>query len=216
MSVTHIPAFLRRLWQNRSGLALIEFAYTAPFLAILIGGGVELANYSITHMRVSQIAVSLADNASRAKEQVAAGMPPIREVDINEIFNASSQQAGGLDIQQNGRLILTSLEVNSDGGQWLHWQRCFGDANYDSSYGNEGDGASGTAISAIGPAGRQVFTEDGEAVMFVEVVYDYQPLMFGQWVPDPTIRKTAAMYVRDSRDLSGVANASGAQASTCS
>ena len=58
----------RNLARDQSGLAMIEFAYTAPFLAVLGLGGVEIANYSITHMRVSQIAVSLADNASRAKD----------------------------------------------------------------------------------------------------------------------------------------------------
>jgi hypothetical protein len=212
MSVTTFMARVRRrladLAGDRSGLALIEFAYTAPFLVLLIGGGVELTNYSITHMRISQIAVSLADNASRAKEDVVSGVPRMREIDVNEAFAAARLQGGRLNVEENGRLILSSLEVNDDGGQWIHWQRCIGDADYDSSYGAEGDGAEGTSLTGMGPAGRQASSEDGFAIMFVEVVYDYEPIMFGGTVKDATIRKTAAMYVRDERDLSGLYNPS--------
>lgn len=198
---------LRRLVGDVSGVALIEFAYALPFMTVLGLGGIELANYSITHMRVSQIAVSLADNASRAKEQITNGVPQMREYDINEAFAASAIQSGNLDIATNGRLILTSLETNASGGQYLHWQRCFGaKAGYKSSYGKQGDGKTGTSVQGMGPVGRQVKAETDYAIMFVEVVYDYQPLIWTQFVPDGPIRKIAAMYVRDDRDLTDVNN----------
>lgn len=192
----------RRLLRDASGVAFIEFAYTLPFMTILGLGGIEVANYSITHMRVSQIALSLADNASRAKEDIVSGVPRMREYDVNEAFQGSVLQAGGLDLAANGRLILTSLETNDDDGQWLHWQRCFGDqTGYASSYGKQGDGATGTSVAGMGPAGRQVRAESGYAIMFVEVIYEYQPIIFDRFIPDGPIRKTAAMYVRDDRDL---------------
>ena len=199
---------LGALGRDRSGLALLEFAFAAPILMLLLGGGVEVTNLSVTHMRVSQIAVSLADNASRAKQGVVSGVPRMREVDVNEAFFAAQMQSGSLDIEENGRLILSSLEVNDDGGQWIHWQRCFGDADYSSSYGDQGDGATGTALAGMGPAGRQVAAEEGYAIMFVEVVYDYEPIMFGDYVTHDAIRKTAAMLVRDDRDLSAIYNPS--------
>lgn len=199
---------LRRLWADRSGLALIEFAYTVPFLMILGMGGVEVANYSIAHMRVSQIAVSLADNASRAKQDVVSGVPRMREVDVNEAFTAAQIQSSELDITSKGTLILSSVEVNEDGGQWIHWQRCFGEGGYSSSYGKEGDGETGTALTGIGPAGRQVAAEDGFAIMFVEVVYNYEPVMFDRFIPAEPIRKIAAMFVRDDRDLTQLYNPS--------
>lgn len=192
--------------RNTSGLAVVEFAYTAPFLILLVGGGVELTNFSIAHLRISQIAVSLADNASRAKQDVVSGVPRMREVDVNEAFRAAELQAGGLDIASRGRLIVSSLEVNASGGQWIHWQRCFGDGPYASSFGRQGDGASGTGLSGMGPAGRQVSAEPGFAIMFVEVAYEYQPVMFGGVVGKSKVSKTAAMYVRDERDLSGIYN----------
>jgi hypothetical protein len=198
---------LRRLLGDVSGVALIEFAYSLPFMTILGLAGIELANYSITHMRVSQIAVSLADNASRAKEEIVSGVPYIREYDINDAFQASSLQSGSLDIETNGRLILTSLETNAAGGQWLHWQRCFGAKSaYTSSYGKQGDGKTGTSVTGMGPVGRQLKAESGYAIMFAEVVYEYEPIIWTQFVPDGPIRKIAAMYVRDDRALSNPNN----------
>ncbi|OYX44832.1 MAG: hypothetical protein B7Y90_19175 [Alphaproteobacteria bacterium 32-64-14] len=198
--------FARRLWRDKAGLALIEFAYSLPVLTMLGLGGVEIANLSITHMRVSQIAISLADNASRAKQDIVAGVPRMREYDVNETFQGAALQSGGLDIEENGRLILSSLEVNSQGGQWVHWQRCFGKAAYKSSYGKQGDGITGTGFPGMGPANRRIRAESGFAVMFVEVVYNYRPLIFSSLVPPQSIRKTAAMYVRDDRDLTDIFN----------
>ena len=43
-------------------------------------------------------------------------------------------------------------------------------------------------------------------IMYAEVFYDYQPVVFGDLLPEATIYKTAAMYVRDDRDLSGIFN----------
>jgi hypothetical protein len=106
-------------------------------------------------------------------------------------------------------MILSSLETNSDTGQYIHWQRCFGaKTGYKSSYGKEGDGKTGTAVKGMGPTGRQVTAEAGFAVMFAEVYYDYRPLIFDQFIPDVPIHKTAAMYVRDDRDLSQIYNPS--------
>ena len=206
------PSLVRRkfaaLLRDRSGLALVEFAYSLPFLMVLGLGGVEIASLSIAHMRVSQIAVSLADNASRAKQEVVSGVPRMREYDVNESFRAAQLQSGNLDFEANGRLILSSLEVNDEGGQWIHWQRCFGDADYDSSYGEEGEGESGTDFPGMGPASKRVLAEDGFAIMFAEVVYDYEPLIFEEYVQAQPIRKMAAMFVRDDRDLEQIYNPS--------
>ena len=203
-----LARLLTQLRNDRSGVAMIEFAYTMPIFLVLLGSGVELTNFAITHMRVSQVAVSLADNASRAKQSVVSGVPRIREADVNEVFMAAELQTHGLDIRERGKLILSSVETNSEGGQWIHWQRCFGEADHKSSYGKEGDGKTGTSLTGMGPAGREVAADPGSAVMFVEVAYDYRPLMFGDSFLNTVIRKTAAMYVRDNRDLSAIYNPS--------
>ena len=39
--------------------------------------------------------------------------------------------------------------------------------------------ATNVTATAVGPAGNQIAAQSGTAVMFAEVVYDYQPLMAG-------------------------------------
>lgn len=198
------------------GVALIEFAYSLPIMIALGFGGLELVNYTTVHLRVNQIAISLADNASRAKQEIVGGNPRFRELDANESIRAAFLQGGNLDLKENGRVILSSLEVNDDGGQWIHWQRCGGDKTYPSKYGPEGTGETGTAFQGMGSGTRQVQAESNFAIMYAEVFYDYRPVIFGELIPEQTIYKTAAMYVRDDRDLSGVFNpAPAAPVSSC-
>ncbi|AKM07057.1 TadE/TadG family type IV pilus assembly protein [Pelagerythrobacter marensis] len=199
---------LRTLARAREGVALIEFAYSLPIMITLGFGGLELVNYTTTHLRVNQIAISLADNASRAKQEIVGGNPRFRELDANEAIRAAYLQGGNLDLQENGRVVLSSLEVNSDGGQWIHWQRCGGDKTYPSKYGPQGTGATGDDFDGMGRGTRQVQAEENFAIMYAEVYYDYQPVVFGDLIPDQTVYKTAAMYVRDDRDLSGIFNPS--------
>jgi hypothetical protein len=199
---------LHRLAKARDGVALIEFAYSLPILVTLGFGGLELVNYTTTHLRVNQIAISLADNASRAKQEVVGSNPRFRELDANESMRAAQLQAGNLDLLENGRVVLSSLEVNPDGGQWIHWQRCSGEANHVSRYGAENTGRTGTSFQGMGAGGRMVQAEPNFAIMYAEVFYDYEPMVLGQFIPRQTIYKTAAMYVRDDRDLSGIFNPS--------
>ena len=199
---------LRRLAADRSGVAFVEFAYSLPIMVALGLGGLELVNYTTVHLRVNQVAISLADNASRAKQEVAGSNPRFRELDANESFRAAQLQGGNLDLLANGRLVLSSLEVNSSGGQWIHWQRCQGAKSHASSYGGQGTGATGTSFGGMGTGSRQVQAEANFAIMFAEVFYDYQPLVLTGFIPNQTIRKTAAMYVRDDRDLTGIYNPS--------
>lgn len=205
---TPIRSMAARFLNDTRGVALIEFAYSIPLLMVMGLGGAEVTNYAVTHMRVSQIAVSLADNASRAKQEIVSGVPRMREYDVNEAFLAAALQGGNLDMQSNGRMILSSLQTNESDGQWIQWQRCFGDADYASTNGVEGDGATGTDFAGMGTEERRVTAEEGFAVMFAEVVYNYEPLILNHFVPDTPIRKEAAMYVRDDRDLTQIYNPS--------
>lgn len=200
--------FAATLARCTSGAIIIEFAMLIPLLALAGLGGIELANFAITNMRVNQIAVSLADNASRAKQASIGGAPRFREFDVNQAFTAAALQGEDLDLETSGRMILSSLEVNGAGGQWVHWQRCDGNMDVDPSYGVQGDGATGTGFPGMGPADDLVTAEEDSAIMFAEVVYQYDPVFFGGVVESQQIRKFAAMYVRDDRDLTQIYNPS--------
>lgn len=208
MMSAHSKRLAAGLRRCTSGAVIIEFAMLLPIMALAGLGGLEVANFALVNMRVNQIAVSLADNASRAKQAVIGAAPRMREFDVNQALAASVLQADGLDMATNGRLILSSLQVNASGGQWIQWQRCSGSLSATSSYGVQGTGATGTAFAGMGPTGRIVTAESNAAVMFAEVVYQYRPIYFSGVVPAQQIRKFAAMYVRDDRDLTQIYNPS--------
>ncbi len=199
---------LKLLRDESSGIAMTEFAFTAPIILSLGMLGVETANYSITHMRVSQIAMQVADTASRVGEQTTLVERKLYEEDLNDVFIGAEKLGSGINMLGNGRIILSSLEQNADGGQWIHWQRCVGAKNHTSSYGEAGDGSSGTSFPGMGDSGSEITASSGTAVMFVEVAYDYQGLTPLNFLTSETINYTAAFNIRDTRDLTQLYNTS--------
>ncbi len=195
---------IRHLAQSNRGSVMLEMAFSIPFLVLVGFGGLEIANLTLAHTRVSQLGLNTADNAARIAAGSNLTQPQVREVDINEVFAGAERQVAGLGFENNGRIILSSLQRNDDGGQTIKWQRCFGNLEVASAYGVEGTGATGMDFPGMGPVGREVKAAAGTAIMFVEVTYEYQPLLFGAWLGPRTIRSSAAYNVREARDLSGV------------
>lgn len=194
------------LWRDVRAVAAMEFAMALPLLIVLVSYGLELTNYALAKQRVSQLALHVADNASRIGAQTVLKNKPITESDINDLFIGAELQAGDLDLEENGRIIISSLELNATKGQWIHWQRCYGNKGYSSPFGKEGDGLIDNSFPGMGPPANPVKAVAGTAVMFVEVSYTYKPLVSSQWVPATDITDTAAFNVRDDRDLSAVYN----------
>ena len=198
-------SLFKKLRASEEAVALIEFAYMLPILLILGLGGVELVNIAMVNTRLSQMAIALSDNASRVKANVG-GAITIREADINDVFYAVETTGQTIRFKQHGRAILSSLETNASNGQWVRWQRCYGDLGYTPVYGRVDDGKTGTSYGGMGPADARVTVEPNEAIMYVEMAYDYQPMWFSGFGPIRMV-KNAAFYVRDTRDLSkGVSN----------
>lgn len=198
-----------RALRDNSAVAMIEFAFVAPILLLLGMAGMELANFAIIKLRLGQAAVHISDNVSRVGDRDILAAQKIYESDINDLFIGVNLQAGqALDIYEHGRIIVSSLERNSDGGQWIAWQRCKGKKDFESVYGTAGTGETGTGFAGMGPTGAEVTAEAGTAVMFVEIAYTYQPLMVNgftrQFVEPFEMRATAAYNVRNSRDLTGI------------
>lgn len=197
---------LRTLAKNKSGAALTEFALAAPIL--LTGGlwGVETAHTAMSQMRVSQVATLIADNASRVGETSLLGEVKLYESDINDVlYGAQLQTGGNFDLYGNGRVILSSLEVvpGTEDQQYIHWQRCMGTMQHESTYGDEGDGLASN-FPGMGPPGEEILAFEDEAVMFVEVVYTYQPIVSDMFANVEQLSATSAFNVRDNRDLSKI------------
>ncbi|WP_254606512.1 TadE/TadG family type IV pilus assembly protein [Sphingomonas bacterium] len=243
MSVARLPArhvarlasFARRLRDDRGGLALLEFAFTAPLLLGAGLYGVETANLALVNLRVSQITLNLADDAARVGDTpvnaTKANVQQLREVDVNDVLQAARYQGGGINLTTNGRIIISSLEnvkqPNYDltAVQRIHWQRCLGkmgqraaDAAYNSHYGTATPmataGTDATAANAgtfqlggMGDANTTVNAPPDGAVMFIEVNYQYQPLISAYLTAGGNrIHYIASFIVRDNRDFSQLFN----------
>lgn len=208
--ITSLPRrFTRRLLRSTSGVAMIEFAFTAPLVLGLGMLGTETAYLVITHMKVSQIAMQVADNASRIGSTDVVAARRIFEGDVNETLIGAEKLGEGIGIFQQGRIIVSSLQRNADGGQWIAWQRCRGALRWDSTFGEEDDGEDGTGFPGMGEPGREITASPGTAVMFVEVAYRYEALTPFNLFEGRQITYTAAFNIRDNRDLSGGPNGNG-------
>ncbi|WP_326524454.1 TadE/TadG family type IV pilus assembly protein [Sphingomonas sp.] len=214
---------LYRLRRDVRGLALLEFAFILPIFLILALVGAELTNYVITRMRVSQIALHLADNAARIGSGSMLQAKTITEMDINDVLTGAGYQSGELRLYDNGRVMISSLEPtaspNTAGRYKIAWKRCRGKQNVPTQYTDK----AATFTGGLGDSGRLVTAPDYGATMFVEVYYDYQPLigarMVAPFISERQMVEVASMMVRDRRDTAGGSNGvypvSGVTASTC-
>jgi Flp pilus assembly protein TadG len=200
---------LRNLKNNESGTVLVEFAFALPFFTTFAFTAIELTNYVNANTQVSQVAITLADNVSRAKQNVTIGLPQLREIDINDAFEGVRLQSRNLNVFNNGRVIITSLQqVPGTSRQWIAWQRCRGTLNVTSNYGVEDQGRTGTTFAGITKNNTLYIAPANEAIIFVEMTYNYKPLIGGWLIGDKVIRKQASYYVRDERNL-GAGNTTG-------
>lgn len=218
-AVSLIRSTGRRLGRDTSGLALLEFALALPILLTVSLTGAELTNYIITKMRISQIALQLADNSARMGSGSQLESKKIYESDINDLLTGANFQAGELNLFANGRVIISSVEPHATTANRyrIRWQRCQGSkTSWTSSHGTP---ATATSVTGVGPTGRQVIAPPSGVAMFVEVRYTYQPLVRTSLSPTSEINETASMMVRDARNTTGgtdgVFQQSGVSASTC-
>jgi Flp pilus assembly protein TadG len=208
-----VRKLLLDLRRDTRGLALIEFAFAAPIFLGLVMTGLELSNLALAHMRVSQMAMTVADNAGR----VTSG---IDEANVYEVFAGAAVIADGLEFEPNGRMVLSSLEDNgengSKAGQVIAWQRCWGnDTTILPAYGVEGDGEDDDSLEdGLGAGTAKITAMDGTAVMFVEVTYKYQPLVSTGFFTAPTIRYESAFNVR-GRQNNAISNTQGLTVNAC-
>lgn len=200
--IRSIHQSLRNLKQDVSGLAMVEFAFAAPLVLGMGMLGTDTAALVIAHLQVSQVAMQLADNASRVGDDSSLVARRVFESDIIDTLLGAEKLGENIGIYQQGRVIISSLQRNADGGQWIAWQRCRGAKNYNSSFGVEGAGATGTSFPGMGVPGRYITASQGTAVMFVEVAYDYRSITPMNLFNNQQIVYTAAFNVRDNRDLS--------------
>ena len=193
-----VTDLLARLRASRSGIALTEFAISLPIFVTLLFGGLEIISLVMAHMRMSQVAISVADNAGRVRTK-------IDEADIYEVF-AGANLVGGGDFHRDARVILSSLEPNkqtgSRAGQMITWQRCYGALPVSPRYGAEGTGKNDNSLAlGMGSLNSRIRAAEGTAVMFAEVSYRYTPRILPSIVSNGIdLRYESAFNVRERND----------------
>lgn len=204
-SLARLRAGIAGLRDSTSGIALIEFAISLPFFFGLAMYGTEVARMAIIRMQVSQLALTLADNASRLGQTDNSGVaPPINEGDIDSVMFGATKQGEAIDLKAKGKLILSSLEVDKvTGRQYFHWQRCQGDLSAVSAYGDQylkNGTLDAWRIEGVGPD-KKLTAQAGMAVMVAEVYYSFEGIFGRTFVSPVILRQEAAFLVRDDRNL---------------
>lgn len=196
---------LERLLNRQDGVSTIEFALVVPVFMILGMYGAEIAWLNAASMEASQVALALADNASRLGQTDNSGVTPtITSNDVQSVLTGALEEGSDIGLAENGRVILSSLEVHPvTGKQYIHWQKCMGQGKQASAHGKPD--TTGSALSAIASGislgGKKVTSSSNSAVMVAEVWYEYNGLFGTMFVQPITIHEQAAIIVRDDRNV---------------
>ncbi|HVQ09852.1 MAG TPA: TadE family protein [Allosphingosinicella sp.] len=207
-----------------SGVAMLEFAFALPVVVALGLMGLETANYAMAHLRVSNIAMLTADNAARVRESIDES--DIVELFTGAKMSGASinfAQNGRIILSD-----LEPTGSGSGNPQWIRWQRCDGALNYSNPTANmrprtaagaaitngteiynadrttpnttTPSSASATPVILGMGSGTSISAQSGSAVMVVEVVYNYQPIIPNSFLAGRQIRYESAFNVRQRSD----------------
>ena len=154
-----------QLWRDQRGVAAVEFALILPVLLLLYFGSIETASLYSADRRVANVAGTMGDLISRAKDTIT-------ESQITDYFQAAS---GIMQPYATGTLtqVVSLLNVDEDGVVTVEWSRQF----------------NGGLVRASGssyplPADRQInLVARGGQLVAAEVHYSYRPL-FGIVYPN--------------------------------
>lgn len=196
---------LRALVNQRDAVSTTEFALVVPLFMILGMYGAEIAWMNAAAMEASQVALALADNASRLGQTDNSGVTPtVTTSDVESVLKGALAEGENISLADNGRVILSSLEVHPvTGRQYVHWQQCMGAGRQNSSHGKPD--LTGSALAKIAPGitlgGRTITSPNKSAVMVAEVWYQYHGLFGTMFVKPITIHEQAAVIARDDRNV---------------
>lgn len=210
-------ATMRAFLRDRRGVSFLEFALALPVFMALFLSGAEVANYVTTKMRMSQLALHVADHTARIGAGSLLAAKTISEKQVNDVLTGAGVQADKLNLYSNGRVIVSSLEPDpaNSGKYKIVWQRCRGIKNVTSSYGVQG----ASNLSGMGPTNQVVTAPASGQTIYVELYYEYQPIIQSRYAPATSMRETAAMPVRDTRattnSVTVLTNTEAAPAHTC-
>ncbi len=142
---------LNKFFKDCRGVAAMEFALTAPFLALMLLGVAELNNYITAVRKVSAAAYTAADLIAQETDMTSS--------ELSELFQAS-------------RLVIHPLD-DTDltlGASSVRYDDTTGDPSVDWTGSYNGGSVSGATTLATGLGSA------GESVIIVTATYTYTPI----------------------------------------
>lgn len=152
------------------GSVAIELACMLFFLTVLVLGTFELPRMLLLRQKMERSASTMADLI--AQIDPADGKVQLQ---INDLMDAASNLMSPYSLEDDGRIIITSVGNPSGNQELIMWQQ---------------QNAHGIpAVSKIGTSGTQpdlpgnMVVRAGENIIIAEIVYHYEPL-FGSMIYD--------------------------------
>ncbi len=149
----------QRLWLDRRGALIAEFAASMPMLLILVMSGTEISRYIILQQKLDRATTAVADLVSQEEE--------ITTPEVTAVFDAIPAIIAPFEITGRGMFIVTSV-IKEDDQIKVAWQR--------SSTGSY------VATSRIGSPGGPATLPSGmtirtnETIIVAESFYRYEPM----------------------------------------
>ncbi|MEQ9255906.1 MAG: pilus assembly protein, partial [Alphaproteobacteria bacterium] len=160
-----LRSLLRRMWSDRSGALLVEFAIAIPILLSVTLIGTDTARMILLQQKLDRAAVTLADLAAQAES--------LDMTDIGNLLTAVGRIADPYPLGPQSAIVLTSVRKPAGTSAIIDWQQVSGGLSAASEIG-VGDGATATL-----PAGFSLL--DGQTVIVAEVFYELEPLFLTEF-----------------------------------
>ena len=167
---------VRQAWQDRHGLAFVEFGLALPLLMTLFYGAIELTRYILIAQKVEKMAHTMAD--------VTAQYPTVSVASLNQVMVAASDIMRPFSMSTNGRIMVSSLyRAPGEATAVVNWRYEGGGTLVETS-------RLGTVGATPVVPGGFVF-EERENVIGAEVFYRFSPLISSQFFGTTTVYRTA-------------------------
>src|ERR1700734_3883200 len=121
--MTSLSFRVRKLWTDDKAVAATEFAMVAPFMLVLLVGGVELGDGMAINVKVSATAHSVADMVTQNTSLSTASM--------QNILTGATAIIAPYPVN-NSQLTVTVSEISSDanGNLTLQWSQSYNGASF--------------------------------------------------------------------------------------
>lgn len=154
--MNHFRDFLK----SQSGVAMLEFSISLPFLILLLFGSVEATRYLIITQKVDRVANTLSDVITQSEK--------ITSTDIDQIITATGQVMQPYDFSADGYVVISSVSKNGSNEPVVNWQYTSTGTIHSSQIGTSGS-------TATMPSNFTMVDKD--TVIVTEVFYNYTPIL---------------------------------------